>query len=386
MPLTAVAVFLLVDLGCRAKLRGPNYGPTTQAYIHERRHLAEQADAPAYRLILAGDAGSVRPDSPLLPLLARWGDAFADRTTVLFLGDNIYPAGLQGDNAPAGAALLRRLLGSTKAFKLFLPGNHDWGFRRQQYHREIVGNQQAFIERRGEIADFRPKDGCPGPDLMRLREPGEGLAGGLSIVVLDLHWWLLPEQRRPPCRGVTDTEEFVEQLAQILEEHRGRNLVVAAHHPLKTGGPHGGHTRGFWSDLTVEIIYRFYTIQDLVEPNYTEMVSVLSKILAEHPPLAVVAGHDHNLQVLDGGDTSRVAIVSGSFSRITSVTAIDETLFAHAHLGFVVMDFYASKDTFGTLIVRVIEGGRKQEQVFAAAYDLEEPELPPVVKTAKGSP
>lgn len=385
LSLTAAVVFQLAYTSCtRAPLRGPNYGATSAAHVYDDHVPAERAGEPTYRLILAGDAGAVGPNAPLLAMLKRWGDHSADRTMVLFLGDNVYPAGLQENDAADGKATLRRLLGATDAFKLFLPGNHDWGFRRQQTHRAIVGNQQEFIEQQEEAADFRPKDGCPGPDLVQVLDPGDGLEGGLSLVLLDLHWWLLPAERRPPCRGIESTQTFVEQLAVILEAHRGRNLVIAAHHPLKTAGPHGGHTRGFLADLVVAIIYRFYTIQDVLEPNYSEMVGILSKVLAENPPLAVVAGHDHNLQVMDGGETSRLAIVSGSFSRVTTVTAIEETLFAHAHLGFMVMDFYGSQDGRDTLVVRVLESGQEEEQVFTAAYDLQEPELPPAVEAADG--
>jgi hypothetical protein len=383
LALLLIAGFLhLADTGCvRAPLRGPNYGASSKAHVYDAYVAWRQDDEPIYRVILAGDAGAVGPDSPVLRLLARWGNAFPERTAVLFLGDNIYPAGLQDNDPSHGEVILRRLLKTTRAFKLFLPGNHDWGYRRQQRRTRIVGNQQAFIERHGDEADFRPKNGCPGPDLLPLLEAGEGLKGGLVIVALDLHWWLVPEDSRPPCEGIDDTKVFVERLEAILEEHRDHNLVVAAHHPLKTAGPHGGHTRGFWADLVVRIIYRFYTIQDVMEPSYTEMVGVLSKALAEHPPLAVVAGHDHNLQVLEGGDTSRLAIVSGAFSRLTTVTAIEETLFAHAQLGFVVMDFYAGEDGRDTVVVRVIESG-SDEQVFAATYDLEEEEQLPAVQAA----
>jgi hypothetical protein len=382
-PVAIAATFLcFIDIGCRRELlRGPNYGPTSEAHVYAAHVPAQRVDEPVYRLILAGDAGAVRSDSPVLPLLRKWGDADPDRTTVLYLGDNIYPAGLQANGAE-GKATLRRLLGATEAFKLFLPGNHDWGYRRQQRRTEIVGNQQAFIEQHGKHADFRPKDGCPGPDVVTLLERNDGLKGGLSVVVLDLHWWLLPAKRRPTCRGIDDTDAFIERLQKVLEERRDDNVIIAAHHPLKTAGPHGGHSRGFWHDLAVPILYRFYTIQDVLEPNYVEMVAVLSGALAEHPPLAVVAGHDHNLQVMDGGDTSRLAIVSGSFSRLTSVTAIEDTLFAHAHLGFVVMDFYAPEADSDAVVVRVIESQRRQEQVFAAAYDLQEE---PQTQTAEQS-
>jgi hypothetical protein len=313
-----------------------------------------------------------------LALLGRWGDAYPDRTTTVFLGDNVYPAGLQDADRAHGEAVLRQLLHSTRAAKLFIPGNHDWGFTGvQRLAAGAVQNQQAFLEAHTHLnAAFQPKNGCPGPVAVELLPTNSRLRRGLILVVVDLHWWLLEERDRPLCDGITDTAAFLERVRAILEARREENVVVVAHHPVRSGGPHGGFTRGFWKDIGAAIFYRLYTVQDMVEPAYREMVRVLSKAMAEHPPLAMAAGHDHNLQILDGGDIARLVIVSGAATPVTCVTRLEETLFAHAHRGFVVLDFYGYTDAAdGTLLAHVVETGRGDRPVFSAALSLrrEEP-------------
>ncbi|MGH7337522.1 MAG: hypothetical protein ACREI7_08090, partial [Myxococcota bacterium] len=151
-----------------------------------------------------------------------------------------------------------------------------------------------------------------------------------------------------------------------------------AHHPIRSGGPHGGFTRGFWTDLGVSIYYRLYSVQDLVEPHYEEMVKVLGNVLAENPPLAMVGGHDHSLQILDGGSEARLVVVSGAASKVTGVTSIEGTLFAHSHRGFVVFDFHRAKeDIDGVVVVKVVETGRSKRPVFSLALDLGREEAPP---------
>jgi hypothetical protein len=119
-------------------------------------------------------------------------------------------------------------------------------------------------------------------------------------------------------------------------------------------------------------------VQDLIEPGYREMIRVLSEALAENPPLAVVGGHDHSLQVLDGGDEARLVVISGAASRVTRVTSLESTLFAHAHRGFVVFDFYQSEaKREGILLVHVVETGRGEDPVFTLALDLGREEAPP---------
>jgi hypothetical protein len=65
--------------------------------------------------------------------------------------------------------------------------------------------------------------------------------------------------------------------------------------------------------------------------------------LESAPPTLYVAGHDHNLQVLEGGKHATYQVVSGAGATVRvgdgDVTDIDGTLFAHGHAGFVVIDF-----------------------------------------------
>jgi hypothetical protein len=353
-------------------LRGPNYGSAADPY--RKRGLPEiprRTDQPVFRVVLAGDGGlAIHDEDPTLGLLGQWSDELPGHTYVVYLGDNVYPAGLQAGDAQAAAIVLRQLH-ATSAPKLFVPGNHDWGYTgTQQLTPGVLANQQALIEAHAaEHADFLPKNGCPGPSEVELLPPGTSLAGGLSVVALDLHWWLLPQKDRPKCEGVDDTNAFLKRFGEVLAAHRGRNLLVVAHHPILSGGPHGGQSRGFWMDLGVTLAYPLYRAQDLFQPGYHEMVRLLEAPMAKDPPLAMIGGHDHSLQILDGGNVARVVIVSGAASRVSGVTSIAGTLFAHAHLGFVVMDFYRL-GTEETALVRVVETGRGKDPVFTLAIAL----------------
>jgi hypothetical protein len=106
------------------------------------------------------------------------------------------------------------------------------------------------------------------------------------------------------------------------------------------------------------------------------MVGRLHPALAAEPPLVYASGHDHGLQVIEGRDMAGTLVVSGAGSakNVTTVTAIAGTLFAHAHPGFVVLDFYGDAD-FGDalegdrVMLRVIETGRRRP-----VYEMELPQ------------
>jgi hypothetical protein len=371
------ACVLAAALACwRAPLRGTDFGAEHDPYRNEGHVDAEELRSePVYRVILVGDGGRPGTDDPTLALLREWGDARPARTTAIFLGDNVYPAGVQ-DAGPArarGEAILQQQLEATHAHKLFIPGNHDWGFTQfGQGRARILGNEESYIESHADLeAAFAPRQGCPGPVAVQLLPPSPRLAGGITVLALDLYWWFVPEAKRPVCEGIKSTEDFIARLRAELEARRGENVIVAAHHPIRSGGEHGGYTRGLWTDLGVSIFYHFYSVQDLIEPTYHEMVRVLGELLAEHPPLAMVAGHDHSLQILDGRDQARLIVVSGAASGVGHVTSIDGTLFAHAHRGFIVFDFHEAKETRdGVLVVNAVETGRGEKPVFSLALDL----------------
>jgi hypothetical protein len=376
-----LSICALALLACwRAPLRGIDFGSEHDPFRNEGHVDAEEIRSnPVYRLVLIGDAGEPLRDDATLALLGEWSNAHPKRTGVVFLGDNLYPVGLQytGPARARGEAILLQQLNATHARELFIPGNHDWGWTPfQRSSRGVLLNQQVFVEAHG--ATFAPKHGCPGPVAVELLPTNKAVAGGLTVLALDLNWWLLPETERPVCEGIASTDDFIARLRDELEQRRAENVVVVAHHPIRSGGPHGGFTRGFWTDLGVSLYYRAYSVQDLVEPHYEEMVKVLGNVLAENRPLAMVGGHDHSLQIIDGGSEARLVVVSGAGSDITGVTSIEGTLFAHGHRGFVVFDFHRRKKSHdGLLLVNVVETGRGTRPVFSLALDLAREQAPP---------
>jgi hypothetical protein len=375
-PVRHVSISVLLSaallLACGgSRFATPYYGAGGPPFISPKGHSlwrgasAIGARTPAYRVILIGDAGATRPEEATLSDLGFWAEDLLERTTVVFLGDNLYPSGL-GEGDERGEGILLQQLRATRARKLFVPGNHDWG--NVTASAEQLARQERFIDSfRESPALFQPKGGCPGPAVERLVEPGDGLAHGLYVMSIDLDWWLLDREDRPTCEGIASERDFLRLVSKELRARADDHVIVAAHHPLRTGGPHGGYGRGFWTTRASAFASSLgFTIQDVDAEVYRLMVRRLVPALGKEPPLVYAAGHDHNLQVIEGRDTAGTLVVSGAGSvrNITTVTAIAGTLFAHAHPGFVVLDFYGGNADFGNaeqgdrVVLRVVEAGR----------------------------
>ena len=131
---------------------------------------------------------------------------------------------------------------------------------------------------------------------------------------------------------------MIRELERILSEASDVPAIVAAHHPLRTGGPHGGNTSSLrWVANRLGLLR-----EDLNTPGYRAFIDALTEVFGRAArPIIYVAGHDHSLQVMDesveGG--SVLHIVSGSGSGFSPAQPIDGTRFAAGLPGYVRLDF-----------------------------------------------
>jgi hypothetical protein len=312
-------------------------------------------------LFLVGDAGDPdRDGEPVLKALRRELARDPARSLAVFLGDNVYPRGLPAPEDPLRSEMERRLraqvdaVREVKARAVFVPGNHDWD-EEGPAGWEAVRRQGRYIDERGASAVFvLPKHGCPGPSIV---DAGEEL----RLVVLDTQWWLHqgPKPLDPASPCAADSEpEVLAALQDALQTAGTRQVVVAAHHPLRSGGPHGGYfsfrqhvfpLTDARSSLYIPLpgIGSLYPLarragtsaQDMHSRANARMRESLEKVLRARPPLVYAAGHEHSQQVFEGG-AARYVLVSGTgiYGHSTPVRRLPSTRYASRRAGFMRLD------------------------------------------------
>ena len=367
MLLLALAVFLA---GCHAgRLRGENYDADGDPFIRwaapaDTIATAGPADTSrvAYRIILAGDTGEPVPEDPTLAAIGEWAVP-PDRTAVLLLGDNLYPSGLEKDNRAWGESVLRQQLEATSALRIFLPGNHDWGLSPRDWTGDRVIAQQEFVLDwpQGEV-DFLPRDGCPGPAVRELLQPGEGMERGIAVVVIDWTPWFSEVADASRCPG----GEFGQRIDDAFASLENHYVIVASHYPLRSAGDRADLGRGMLIDILVNLYHLLLQPRSeltLHHPKYIAHAEQVRKAFERHRPLVYAAGHDHSLQLFEGDEVARMHIVSGAGStgKVTRVTDLPETIFAHAVPGFVVLDFVGIEggEVPVVPVVRVVRTGQE---------------------------
>ena len=290
-------------------------------------------------LFLIGDAGAPDPREVGMPLdsLTAHAAVAPERNVIVFLGDNVYDDGIPEVGEAQFADARRRLEAQVHAVPpgvraIFIPGNHDWGHE-GAYGLYSIRLQERLIANLAAGRDIRllPGDGCPGPVPIDI--------GRLRLIVLDTQWWLhdyIVRDSSVRCTSTTISGVTSELRREVKAPGSGRVVVVAAHHPLMTGGEHGGYCGATGP------FRRFAGLsQDVMSGSNRRMRDSIESAFRESIPLVYAAGHDHSLQVLRSGRKAPYVLVScaGSAGKVSCAVRLRESLYTSPHRnGFMRLD------------------------------------------------
>ena len=322
-----------------------------------------QQDTIVRRIVLIGDGGELKNGIHPVAQAIRKVVPMDERTTILFLGDNLYRKGLP-DDQNARYLKMKAVLDSqlciadnTPAKIYMIPGNHDWENGAPGGYDAIV-REQTYVDLLGKPnVEFEPKNGCPGPVEVPLDDY-------TTLILFDSQWWLhnnyKPEiESDCPCKT---KEEVVAQFDALVAKNSKKLVLIACHHPFKTNSVHGGlftikqHIFPFTEInknlyIPLPVLGSIYPIarsvfgspQDLKYPAYQNMINqIMGAVRNQSTNVVFVAGHDHGLQLIK--DSSYYYVVSGGGCKTNRVTKGKNSLYAQQITGFCVMEVSTHKN------------------------------------------
>jgi len=312
--------------------------------------LAAQTTPPAHTVFLLGN--TAQGDLPTARLLALHQTLARQTTpfTVVHLGDIVANDGLAAkkDTALSQAekgradALIALVKGLPLGKIYFLPGDKDWANSGRD-GLKAVRRLEKYIEQQlpGQNA-FLPTNGCPGPEVV-------DVAPLVRLVALNTPWFTHPYNRPEApdtdCKTLTQ-EEFREQLQDLIDDTRGKNLLLLGHHPVVTNGVYGGHEplARHLSPPVLGTIYAAYrqnvgTPRDLASPGYQALRKELLNTLQSNPGVVYAAAHDFSLQLtpLQGN----YHLVAGSFAQSQHVGVNGSSLYNEKQEGYATIEYFA---------------------------------------------
>ncbi|HET8885312.1 MAG TPA: metallophosphoesterase [Salinimicrobium sp.] len=341
---------LLLSVGCAVK--GPKYAKDekTADFGYPKNKEIEKT------FYLLGDGGNSSPEnlSPGMRAFKTVLDtAETEGDVVMFLGDNIYPAGMpppEHPNRKHAEIKMKGQLSSLSGFDgkvMFIPGNHDW------YINGIKGleDQKEFIEENYD-GDFywAPPIGT-GLEVLDISDD-------IQMIVIDSQWYLEDWNEHPlvneNAEEIKTRADFFLEIESELKKGQNKTVIFALHHPLLTNGLHGGeysfhnHIYPTQSVIPLPILGSLamlirtsggVSIQDAQNEQYKSLVNRLITLAEGSERVIFVSGHEHNLQYLIN-DVGIKQIVSGSGSKSSYVSVGMNGLFAYEGEGFAVYDVF----------------------------------------------
>lgn len=336
---------------------------------YAKKELNWQSNTPTYSseithsFYLVGDAGYAKLNEPLhhLQLLKSELNTASNKSTVIFLGDNLYPNGLVKKDHKERIIAEHRLnaqIDLVKNYKgetIFIPGNHDY------YSNGIKGlkRQQEYIEKRLGKNSFLPKNGCP---LKKVE-----ISDDIVLIIVDSQWYLEDWNKNPTINDdceIKTRDKFFQEFESLVKKNLTKTIMVAIHHPMFSSGTHGGQSsfkQQFYpvnNKIPLPLIGTMANIlrktsglspQDNNNSIYLELKKRLVTISQKAEKLMFLSGHDHNLQYIV--KDTKPQIISGSGSKVNPVRTVNGSKFSYGGLGYAKVDIYkngASQVSFFT--------------------------------------
>ena len=353
MMLPLIGGSLLLMNGCTS------VKPVSSGTLPEIESEQPETDNKTHSVYLIGDAGWVSPDPlpPVLKNLQKDLEQAGKNSSVIFLGDNIYPKGLRPKGHRKRKASKQPILAQLQILKgyegnvIFIPGNHDWRNSKVS-GLKTVRRQEKFIEAHlNGYNAFLPDSGKPGPVYRPVLSSSQQDTM-LQIIALDSQWWLHPHKKK---EGKTRQQEAAtkqkirEELRQILDRNTEAPFLVVGHHPVYSRSTHGGYFPLKTHLLppvfgSMYVLYRnvFGLKQDIANKEYSRMADMLKESFSDHKVI-YASGHDHTMQLLEKGRAiSNYYLISGAGSAVNYVNEPDPYSgnFGYQGLGYASIHFY----------------------------------------------
>lgn len=316
------------------------------------------------RIIFIGDAGVVSQEQKALIEDAA-SKVIAGKTTVIFLGNNIYPDGMTLDDAgkrDSGGRILSsqyQPMREKGAAVYFIPGNRDWDNSGPDGLEKVMAESAYLSAQNDSLLKMIPPNACPDPRVVAVSDK-------MVVIALDTEWWLFPfdkDNEDTTCNCTTE-DDVLASLRSLLYQNRGKSIILVTHHPFIGYGMHSGNLP--WKAhlfpltavnpalyLPLPVIGSLYPLfakvfpnrENLHHTNYQEMMRDILRIFRGYPDFIQVSSHENGLQMISGADTGQLQIVTGIGNAPRYTRRGKGTIFNTSNPGYVVADQINGGDT-----------------------------------------
>ena len=363
-------------------------------FINNPFSYAQTNKEKTQNIFLFGNMFPIEADDPIWDKLKAQIAATEGENTILFTGDFLDENGLEAVPTQKELAKIEKLidLGKTADDLYFLPGDREWNNAKIGGLAKVV-HLDDFLKEKLSDDVMISDNGCPGPK-------STDIGDNLVMMSINSHWLVHPQSDRPEEEDVAcdyyNETAFWAEVEDILKDSEGKNVIIAAHHPIYSYGQYAGYK------LTKEhflppIIGSFITgyhqnvgnLADLSRPGFRFYAERILKLMGRYPSVVFVSGHEFDLQGHQVNEGYHLN--SGSIARAKPVSRDQNTFYNESKRGFMQLSYHPDGAVDLTVFAvdnkRNISSDLKKTLFQSACGDRQEgilvnEEFQPCVKTA----
>lgn len=202
-----------------------------------------------------------------------------------------------------------------------LSGDRDWNDNKPNGYNVLLDLENELDniidENKLDNIVLTIEEGCPGPFEIKLNSY-------ITMIALNSQWWNHKYQKPIPsdaeCKFIT-SEDIAEEIDDIIGENENKNILIAAHHPIRSLGNYGGRFSLVDNLTPFPILGSFINgykanvggVYDLKNERLKKYTYLLYNELYFHSNIILASGHEKNHQIQK--EIDNVFINSGSLKK-----------------------------------------------------------------------
>jgi hypothetical protein len=309
-----------------------------------------------HRVFLTANTADISSNSNFIPavgeLLSKTNESFS-----LIINGDLITGKISDKNKEMLSQNLRRLFSTLTQFDngkiIVIPGDRDWADSGPEGWKNVRKLQKLIKDFNHSNIQWVLKKGCPGPGLI-------SLTPDISLVTINTQWWNHPYNKPGPADAdckISTTNDFKEELEDIIDDESGGNLLIAGHFPVISLGEYGGNFSARihlfplteindYLYLPLPIIGSFYpsyrknigTAKDISNEYFENFRKLIGNIITYRQSLIYLSGHEYNLQILK--KENNYFINSGSPDRLGYTADDNDALYSESASGLIEVIYY----------------------------------------------
>ena len=327
-----------------------------------RLNAQDEAEQKKHTIFLIGNTSFHEKRLNHLQQLKTFFDGLEEEFSILHMGDIIsHKAPLDEDNHPEikKLKLILSFADNPKGKLFIIPGDIDWANSGKNGNERVKALNKFIKSHAGKHVMLIEDGHCPGPIFL-------DVAPFVRIVAFNSQWWIHPFEKPigtdTECDVLTK-EELLEEITDAIEDAGNRNVLIASHHPVFSGGIYGGfsspkmHLFPDDSKFPIPVIGSVKTayLQNVGTPKYMAYPAYdnLSFELQKHfifrKGLIFAAAHDYNLQVIRHNNNYQ--LVSGSLVKKEPLRKTSGTIYRKNEYGLLALEYFPNGKVTNTTYV-----------------------------------